>query len=280
MPTSNENMAKQPKVLIPEVKLQSRIAELAQDPRHVPWHATSRSALVVPLINGSERIGVINVESGRQAAFSADDELTLETIATQLAAAIAVARLHDREKRAAITDGLTGVFNHRHFYQRLEQELARAERHGHPLVLMILDLNGLKALNDTHGHLAGDAALRLLSSRLHECVRRHDIVARYGGDEFAVILPETAVGEARQLVERLQTRLLASRTTSDDLAIGPLTVSVGLAVYPADGTRAAALVAAADSRMYQQKVASRTPRHERIAHLQARRNVLSLLKEE
>src|SRR5207237_169311 len=150
-----------------------RIAELTQDPRHVPWHATSRSALVVPLINGSERIGVINVESGRPAAFSAGDEPTLETIAPQLAAARGRAR-------------------------------------------------------------------------------RHRIVARYGGDEFAVILPETAVAEARQLVERLQTRLLASRTTSDDLAIGPLTVSVGLAVYPADGTRAAALVAAADSRMYQQ----------------------------
>ncbi|HET8631624.1 MAG TPA: GAF domain-containing protein [Thermomicrobiales bacterium] len=255
------------------------VGDLQRDPRHAAWRPSSRSAIAAPLISAGARIGVINIESERPDAFNADDEATLETIANQLATAIAVARLHDREKRAAITDELTGVYNHRYFYHRLEEELDRAARGDHPLAVMILDVNGLKALNDTHGHLAGDAALRTIGRLLRECTRRVDIVARYGGDEFAVILPDAQADDTKRLLDRLQTRLLLARTTTDGALIGPFAISVGVASYPTDGTRAAALVAAADQRMYEHKRASAARRAEAPARQQERRSLLDRLTE-
>ena len=198
------------------------------------------------------------IESPREATFTPDDELALEMIATQLAAGIAVARLHDREKRAGITDGLTGVYNHRHFYQRLEQELAAAETRGWPLTALIMDLNGLKALNDTHGHLAGDTALRIVAGVLRAVTREDDTVARYGGDEFAVLLPSATADDAEQLLLRLRAQLREHRVSGESGAgTMPLAVAAGVATYPTDGLRAAALVAAADERMYAQKQATR-----------------------
>ncbi len=229
------------------------IARIASDARYTAWLPTSRSALLAPLCDAGRAIGVVVIEGAREAAFTPDDEMALETIANQLAIGIAVARLHDREKRAAITDGLTGAYNHRYFYQRLEQEIAGAEAQGYPLAVLVLDLNGLKALNDTHGHLAGDAALRTVAGLLRDCTRENDTVARYGGDEFAVILPGALEEDAARLLARLRARLLETRSLGGGAQLAPLVVSAGMAAYPSEGTRAAALVAIADERMYRQK---------------------------
>ncbi len=234
------------------------VPRIADDARHTAWLPANRSALLAPLINAGQPIGAIVIESPREATFTPDDELALEMIATQLAAGIAVARLHDREKRAAITDGLTGVYNHRHFYQRLEQELAAAETRGWPLTVLIMDLNGLKALNDTHGHLAGDTALRIVAGVLRAVTREDDTVARYGGDEFAVLLPSVTADDAEQLLLHLRAQLREHRVSGESGAgTMPLAVAAGVATYPTDGLRAAALVAAADERMYAQKQATR-----------------------
>jgi diguanylate cyclase (GGDEF)-like protein/PAS domain S-box-containing protein/putative nucleotidyltransferase with HDIG domain len=263
------------------------VPDTHHDSRYTEWLPTNNSALLAPLIDhesgtGGQAIGVVVIESSRQAAFSAEDEMTLETIANQLTTGIAVARLHDREKRAAITDGLTGVYNHRYFYQKLEQELSGARAASATLTILIMDVNGLKALNDTHGHLAGDSALRIVASILRDCTRESDTVARYGGDEFAVILPGATAEEARRLSERMRMRLLANRTASNGIPLAPITVSVGGATYPSDGPRAATLVAVADERMYAQKHAGRAaapPSEAGDGRTEQRRRVLSQLRE-
>ena len=254
------------------------VASIASNPRYTAWLPTNRSALLAPLHDAGQPIGAIVIESPRESAFTPDDELALETIATQLTAGIAVARLHDREKRAAITDGLTGVYNHRYFYQRLEQELAAAESHDWPLSVLIMDLNGLKALNDTHGHLAGDAALRIVAGVLRDVTRENDTVARYGGDEFAVLLPSATADDAERLLQGLRARLSEQNRGDGPGAGAPLAVSAGVATYPSDGLRAAALVAAADERMYIQKQASkRTDPHSIREETSARRRIMDRL---
>ena len=126
-------------------------------------------------------------------AFAEDELEILQLVANQAAAAVENARLYGRVELIAITDGLTGLYNHRHFYERLAQEVKRALRYGLPLSLLMIDIDDFKLFNDRFGHPAGDALLRALAA----CSRREtrqqvDIVARYGGEEFAVILPSTA----------------------------------------------------------------------------------------
>ncbi len=234
----------------------ARVDDCRADPRVLRvdgWDG--RSELAAPLVSEGRTIGVINVESRRVGAFTEEDEALLMIVAQQLAQVIEVARLHDALKRNALVDGLTGVANHRHFYERLEAELDRAGRAGTPLSLVLIDVDGLKSINDGYGHLAGDAALRALAGIVQRESRGGDLVARYGGDEFAVILPGLERGDAARYVERL---LRALRGASFEPHPGgrplPLpSISCGVASYGADGERAVALVAVADERMYGEK---------------------------
>lgn len=249
------------------------ITHIEREERYTALLAHNRSALLAPLFDAGQPLGMVIIESPHAEAFTADDELTLETIATQLMVGIAVARLHDREKRAAITDGLTGVYNHRYFYQRLEQELATAEAQSWSLTILILDLNGLKALNDTQGHLAGDTALRCIAGILRDVTRESDTVARYGGDEFAVLLPGVGPDEVTQLLGRVRAYL----DTQPPLGENTLAIAAGVATYPEDGLRAAALVAIADERMYIQKRASTRGERNSDGRGQARRRLTDRL---
>ncbi|HET8628110.1 MAG TPA: GAF domain-containing protein [Thermomicrobiales bacterium] len=236
------------------------VPDTRREPRFFSYSEGWRSNLIVPLVSEGRAFGVFSAQSRRVAAFTRGDEQLLGTVAGQLAQAIETARLHDTLKRLATTDGLTGVANHRHFYDRLEQELTRAERARGPLGLLLLDVDSLKSVNDTRGHLAGDALLRAVAGALTASTRRGDVVARYGGDEFAVILPDAIEADVAGCVERLLAAIGALRVEHAGGDIAP-TVSVGVAHYPADGTRAKALMLAADQRLY----AGRRARRARVA---------------
>ncbi len=213
----------------------------------------TRSQLAVPLVISGLSIGVIDVQSHRPGSFTIDDESLLVIVAQQLAQVIEVAQLHDSLKKSAMLDGLTGAANHRYFYQRLEEELGRAQRNESDVSILLIDVDGLKQLNDTHGHIAGDAALRAFAELFQRESRAFDVVARYGGDEFAIILPgvseEGAIKCAHRMVE------LVSESTFDlhGESVQMLSISWGLASYAKDGDRAVTLVAIADERMYRDK---------------------------
>ena len=162
------------------------------------------------------------------------------------------ARLHEETARLAITDGLTGLYNRRHFYQVLDQELVRMARYQSQASLIMLDIDNYKQFNDTHGHLAGDQVLRDAAHVMQGLARKVDTVARYGGEEFVVLLPQTDKAGAIALAERI---LAAAQGKGEDgEAHGlPVTFSAGVATYPEDADTSQALVHAADTALYQAK---------------------------
>jgi len=162
------------------------------------------------------------------------------------AALVDVAQALRREQRAAITDSLTGLLNRRGLEDRLEEELARCRRNGHELSLVMLDCDGLKAVNDTGGHELGDVVLQRVADCLREHKRMADVAGRLGGDEFVVLLPETRAGDALGVAERFR-RELAATPLSDGRTI---TAALGVASFPGDGDTAAALLRAADRTLY------------------------------
>ncbi len=165
-----------------------------------------QSCLLVPLVFKDEAIGCLELVEKRYARrFGTEEREVAVTMAALAAVAIQNARLYGDVEHLAITDGLTGLYNHRYFYDRLAQEVARAQRYDLPLSLLMIDIDDFKAYNDRSGHRAGDALLRQLGVVLRSQTRQQiDLVARYGGEEFAVILPSTGVAGAARAGERLR----------------------------------------------------------------------------
>ena len=144
-------------------------------------------------------------------------------------------------------DGLTGLANYREFMDRLESEVRRADRSHHSFTLLLLDLDELKRINDLQGHLAGNRALRRLAAVMNEHCRSTDVAARYGGDEFAVLLIDSDRGKAEHVAQRIEQHLRADHEQPR------LSVSIGIGVYPDDGRTAAEIIEAADQRLYRRK---------------------------
>jgi diguanylate cyclase (GGDEF)-like protein len=219
------------------------------------------SSVSVPLVYKGEVIGLIDVgESRRIRRWSEDDVRVLQAIADQAAIAIANARAYARLAEQAVTDGLTGLFNHRHFNEHLRQEVATARRYGDELSLVIVDVDDFKQFNDRWGHPHGDRLLADLASLLRDCTRHDvDIVARYGGDEFALIMPQTrATGSeptaARNVSERIRAAVSAGRFESaPGVREARVTVSIGVAGIGIGGYTAAELLSSADKALYLSK---------------------------
>lgn len=211
--------------------------------------APFRAAISVPLQYRRQVLGALFLAEDKPGrTFNEQDAQLLSLFAAQAALALENARLYEKLERLAIHDGLTGLYNHRHFHELLRQEVVRAGRYNHPVALLIMDLDGFKAYNDRYGHVAGDEALRGIAKILRNTCRQGDLVARYGGEEFAVILPETPVEEAVRVAERVR-RTVEQRTQYPPF-YAPLTVSIGVASYPEHAGSASELLITADGMMY------------------------------
>jgi diguanylate cyclase (GGDEF)-like protein/PAS domain S-box-containing protein len=163
------------------------------------------------------------------------------------------ARLLAELEVRAITDSLTGLYNHAHFYQRLAEELERSKRYSHRFALVMLDVDAFKQYNDSRGHQAGDEMLRFVADCIRSGLRRSDIAFRYGGDEFAAILPHADSSKARAAVNRINRRIASSLKQMDTEAETRLSLSAGVACFPNDGTTADDLVRIADAALYEAK---------------------------
>ncbi len=217
--------------------------------------SNAEALLAVPLRERSGNVGAL-VLTGREDAFSAVTREVLQVIANQAAAVIGTLRVIDRITQIAVRDGLTGLFNRRAFQELLERTVARQQRQGGGFGLVLLDIDHFKKLNDTHGHPAGDEALKQVAAVLRQHSRAGDEPARFGGEEFVVVLASGDLSSATQAAERLRREL---EKTTVRFAGGSirLTASFGVAIWPRDGEQASALLAAADKALYAAKQGGR-----------------------
>lgn len=208
-----------------------------------------------PLFGGTALVVVRQVPDGR--AITPETVRPVATMVAEASLAIEIVEMYESLRRLSVTDGLTGLLNHREFYQVLGRELERARRYQHPVSLMMIDVDDFKAFNDRYGHLAGDLALKKVASLLRGCVRSTDFVARYGGEEFAVILPESPESGALMLAERIRTEIGAHRFVGSDPEGVGLTVSIG--IHTAEGGQATEnqLVGLADEAAYLAKASGK-----------------------
>ncbi|MEK7852145.1 MAG: diguanylate cyclase, partial [Deltaproteobacteria bacterium] len=194
-----------------------------------------QSIVAVPFGRREKVLGLLCAFKDRPKMFEWHDLELLGTVAEHVAVALENARLYHETKLQAITDGLTGLYNHRFFREHLKVELERTDRYNHTLSLIILDIDHFKHYNDTHGHPQGDELLRGLAELLRKSVRESDIPCRYGGEEFALILPETAKDAALALGERIRKAISEHPFPFREAQpMGTVSVSVGVAVSPAD----------------------------------------------
>jgi len=209
-----------------------------------------RPAAAVPVIFHERVMGVLMVTSDNpQRAWQENEIMLMRTVADQVAVAVNHARLFQQTQQQALTDALTGCFNRRFFEIQLERDLHLATRMRQPVSLIMLDIDYFKRVNDTHGHDAGDAALRQIASALREELRGVDTAARYGGEEFAVILPQANLEGALVVGERLRARIEREEMPG----VGHVTASLGIATFPLHASSRDLLVTTADRALYQAK---------------------------
>jgi diguanylate cyclase (GGDEF)-like protein len=208
-----------------------------------------QSLVFLPLMVGAEAIGAMCIASRRPNAYSTSQVQLLSQLALRIAMSIENARLYAQAEQRARIDELTGLWNRRHLMERIQVEIGRHSRYGGAFSLIILDLDSFKALNDTYGHIEGDRILKQLGMVLKGAIRDADEAFRYGGDEFAILLPQTGINDAQEVAERVRRRI-SSELKSGSVS---MTASLGLASWPVDGIAISEIISAADKALYHAK---------------------------
>ncbi|HSB07871.1 MAG TPA: GGDEF domain-containing protein [Blastocatellia bacterium] len=213
------------------------------------------AALCVPLITNGRMVGAVQAtrKSRGAEAFKQDEARVVELVCASLATALANAIDYHNATRQTLIDDLTRLYNVRYLYQTLEGEIRRARRYGSAVSIVFMDLDGFKMVNDAYGHRAGSATLTEVAQVITKSVRDSDFVARYGGDEFVLMLPETPSKRALHMAERVRERITEHRFKGGVGADIYLTASFGVASFPEHATQAEKLIELADAAMYEAK---------------------------
>jgi diguanylate cyclase (GGDEF)-like protein len=210
--------------------------------------------LEIPVTYRGRRVALLSVEDETPGRIWEDEEiLMVQTVSDQLAVAISHARLFKQMETQAMTDPLTGLYNHRYFQDRLERELRLAIREKEKVSLILLDLDHLKHINDTYGHRTGDACLRTVARTMQSAVREIDICARYGGEEFVIVLPRCDLAGALMVAERVRESIAGTPIEP----VGRVTASIGVASFPGLAYSREDLIELADRAMYLAKAGGR-----------------------
>ena len=225
-----------------------RSANLA-DTAFKPLLADTVAAIALPVFYAEQLHGILYIESSEPADFSEEEILLLRTLADLIAGALHNALSFQKAQEQAITDGLTGVKTHRFFMEALSAEWKRSTRAGRAFALVLMDLDRFKFVNDFYGHLEGDLVLQRVGHILETNCRRSDVVARYGGDEFVILMPETSMEHARQLANKLRGWVSADPLLREK----NISASFGIACYPLHGSSPQELIQVADASMYLSK---------------------------
>ncbi len=222
-------------MLVPDIDIHKRPI-IRKSQRAFADNYSTNNCAIVPLICQDRVVGVLNLaDKADGGVFASADIALIELFSQLVGASIGNIRLFEKIQRQATSDGLTGLVNHKTFYEILEKELWRSRRFGGRISLIMIDVDNLKTVNDVHGHRAGDKVIREISTRIKECIRQIDTAARYGGDEFAVILLNTELSDAVIVAERMVEAVARTPAAWNKQEI-PLSISVGLGQYDSDST--------------------------------------------
>ena len=222
------------------------------------------SIIGIPLKMDETVVGVMNLSRSTVGGFNSAELRLLNLLADQAAVAISNASLHQQISRKAYSDTVTGLPNRRALDERLEQEVMMARRTGQPFSIIMMDLDGFKAVNDTYGHALGDQVLRVFFNYMGQGLRTSDFLARYGGDELTLIMNQTNLESALLVAEKITRKMEKFFFKAPDEKRITLSVSGGIAIYPNHGRSATELMRAADEALYRAK------RHDRGKFLVAR----------